>query len=190
MLAALKMGVPDCNFKNLIDISDCISEVIKKDDEIDKIASSCAKSSAVFFLGRGIDYAVAIEGSLKLKEVSYVFSDGYPAGELKHGTLALVDENMLAVVLICDEGICEKCINAVEQIVSRRGRAVVITTLSGMEEKLKDKAECVLSLPHCQSGLSPFLTATAVQLIAYKTAVMLGRNPDKPRNLAKSVTVE
>ncbi len=154
------------------------------------LAAACKKSSAVFFIGRGLDYAAAVEGSLKLKEVSYLYSDGYPSGELKHGTLALVDENTLGVCLICDERTAEKCENAVEQITSRKGRVAVITTLPEVAKRAKADAEFVWELPHCPTKYSPFFTAVALQLAAYETAVSLGRDPDKPRNLAKSVTVE
>ncbi len=166
-----------------------IGELLKVEANAEEIARQCAKSSAVFFLGRGLDYAVAVEASLKLKEVSYVFSDGYPAGELKHGTLALIDENTLSVVVICNPALAEKCCNAVSQIISRRGKVAVITCLADVAEKLKDSA-AVWLLPQCPAVLSPFVSAVALQLVAYKTAVLLGRDPDKPRNLAKSVTVE
>lgn len=166
-----------------------IGKILQNGERAERFAELCAQSKAVFFLGRGIDYAVAVEASLKLKEVSYVFSDGYPAGELKHGTLALVDENTLSVFVICDEALAEKCLNAVSQVASRKGRAAVITCVEGVAEKLGDTAE-VWEIPACPVLLSPFLSAVALQLVAYRTAVILGRDPDKPRNLAKSVTVE
>lgn len=153
------------------------------------LANMCARSSGVYFLGRGYDYAVALEGSLKLKEVSYVPSEGYPAGELKHGTLALIDENTVSVVLITDSELASKSENAVEQVLSRGGKVAVITCLPEVCERLKNKAEIIL-LPACNKLLSPLVTAIAVQELAYRTAVILGRDPDKPRNLAKSVTVE
>lgn len=166
-----------------------IGKVLTENAAAEEIARECVKSSAVFFLGRGVDYAVAVEASLKLKEVSYIFSDGYPAGELKHGTLALVDENTLGVCIICDPALAEKSENAVEQVISRKGKAAVITTIGSVAEKFKDRAKVWL-LPQCPAPLSPFLSAAALQLVAYRAAVMLGRDPDKPRNLAKSVTVE
>lgn len=153
------------------------------------IAGECARSRAVFFLGRGSDYSAAVEASLKLKEVSYVFSDAYPAGELKHGTLALIDEKTLSIFIICEETVAEKCVNAVEQVLSRKGRAVVITCLDEAEQKLKDKAE-IWRIPRTIPQLMPVLSAIALQKVAYYTAIELNRNPDKPRNLAKSVTVE
>ncbi len=152
------------------------------------IAAECVKSSAVFFLGRGIDYDVAVEASLKLKEVSYIFCDGYPAGELKHGTLALIDEKTFAVFIICDGRTAEKCVNAAEQVLSRGGRIAVITSLDDVAERFAEIP--VWKLPQSPAILSPFSSAIAVQRIAYEAAVMLSRDPDKPRNLAKSVTVE
>lgn len=174
---------------DLIAVSEKIADVLADEKTAAAIAGQCAISSAVFFLGRGVDYPVAVEGSLKLKEVSYVFSDAYPAGELKHGTLALVDENTLSVFSICDPELSGKCESAVEQVVSRKGHAAVITTLPQVAERLKDVATVWL-LPECQARFSPFLSSVALQLIAYKAAVILNRDPDKPRNLAKSVTVE
>ena len=175
--------------RELLDICDKIGGVLSECESADKIARKCAESSAVFFLGRGADYAVAVEASLKLKEISYIFSDGYPAGELKHGTLALIDENTLSVIIICDERLAEKCENAASQVQSRKGKVAVVTCLDVVAEKLKESAE-VWKIPECPPELSPFVSAVALQLIAYKTAVILGRDPDKPRNLAKSVTVE
>lgn len=156
---------------------------------VEEVAALCAESSAVFFLGRGIDYAVAVEASLKLKEISYIFSDGYPAGELKHGTLALIDEKTLSIFIITDPALAEKCENAVEQVISRKGKAAVFTTLPQVAEKLKDRVMVCL-LPQCETRFSPFITSAALQKVAYRTALILGRDPDKPRNLAKSVTVE
>lgn len=153
------------------------------------LANMCAGASGVYFLGRDIDYAVALEGSLKLKEVSYVPSEGYPAGELKHGTLALIDEKTVSVVLITDEELAGKSENAVEQILSRGGRAAVITNIQEVCDRLSKRVK-VINLPECDRFLSPLITAIAVQKLAYETAVILGRDPDKPRNLAKSVTVE
>lgn len=173
----------------ILDISRKIEEVLSDDPSAQRISSACAEASAVFFLGRGIDYAVAVEASLKLKEISYIFSDGYPAGELKHGTLALIDGETLSVFIISDGALAEKCKNGVSQVASRGGKVAVITTLQEVADELAETA-LVWKLPDCPPTLSPYLSATALQLIAYKTAVALGRDPDKPRNLAKSVTVE
>ena len=156
---------------------------------ISSLADMCARSDGVYFLGRDLDYAVATEGSLKLKEISYIPSEGYPAGELKHGTLALIDIRTASVVIITDKSLASKSENAVEQILSRRGKVAVITNLKEVEEELKDKVQ-IIKIPECDKYLSPLLSAVIVQLLAYKTSLLLNRDPDKPRNLAKSVTVE
>jgi len=153
------------------------------------LAHICASSSGVYFLGRDLDYAVALEGSLKLKEVSYVPGEGYPSGELKHGTLALIDVNTTSVVVITDENLAGKSENAVEQILSRGGKVAVITNVDEVKERFSGKLP-VASLPKCDKFLSPLLSAVAVQTLAYRAAAVLGREIDKPRNLAKSVTVE
>lgn len=170
-----------------------VAELCRKvieDIDMSSLAHICSRSRGVYFLGRDLDYAVALEGSLKLKEISYVPGEGYPAGELKHGTLALIDGKTTSVFLITDEKLAGKCVNAVEQVVSRGGKAAVITNVKGVAEKLPKGVKTVITLPACGDYLSPFLTAVAVQMLAYLTAVILKRDPDKPRNLAKSVTVE
>lgn len=165
-----------------------ISETLESLD-MRSLAHICASSSGVYFLGRDLDYAVALEGSLKLKEISYVAGEGYPAGELKHGTLALIDVNTTSVVLITDKGLAGKSENAVEQVLSRGGKVTVITNIEEVEKRFVGKLPLV-SLPACDKFLSPLLSAVAVQMLAYKAAAVLGREIDKPRNLAKSVTVE
>ena len=157
--------------------------------DIRPLAHICASSSGVYFMGRDLDYAVALEGSLKLKEVSYVAGEGYPSGELKHGTLALIDINTTSVFIITDAELAGKSENAVEQVLSRGGKVAVITNVQEVKERLSGKMPAI-SLPECDKYLSPLLSAVAVQLLAYRTAVILKRDPDKPRNLAKSVTVE
>ena len=156
---------------------------------ISPLADMCARSSGVYFLGRDIDYAVATEGSLKLKEISYVPSEGYPAGELKHGTLALIDIRTVSVVIITSKELAEKSVNAVEQVLSRRGKVAVISNIYGIKKRLGGRAQ-VIKIPKCTEYLSPLISVTVLQLLAYETALLLDRDPDKPRNLAKSVTVE
>jgi len=167
----------------------CFKKIFDKEDSAKQIAAECARSRAVFFLGRGADYDLAREASLKLKEVSCIFSSGYPAGELKHGTLALIDGDTLSVFIICSARLAEKSISSVEQVTSRGGRAAVITTLPQVAQALKNKAICFL-LPRCGAEGGIFSAAAALQLVAYHTAILCGKDPDKPRNLAKSVTVE
>lgn len=153
------------------------------------LADMCARSDGVYFLGRDIDYAVALEGSLKLKEISYIPSEGYPAGELKHGALALIDIKTVSVVIITKKSLAAKCENAVEQVLSRKGKVAVISNLDETEKRLGGKV-IFIKIPQCDEYLSPLLSAEVVQLLAYETSLLLDRDPDKPRNLAKSVTVE
>lgn len=175
--------------KELTDVAEMIPSVISDDANADCFSDMCAESFAVFFLGRGADYDAAVEASLKLKEVSYIFSDAYPSGELKHGTLALVDESTLSVFIICQPETANKCLSAVHEVLCRGGRAAVLTSVPEAAEEL-GKYLSVWKLPTVSPRLAPFLSAAALQRVAYLTAVRLGRNPDKPRNLAKSVTVE
>lgn len=185
--AGTSPSVRDCALEN---ISKKVEEIALDGTYAPAIAKLCVQSRAVFFLGRGYDVDVATEASLKLKEVSYIFSDGYPAGELKHGTLALVDESVLSIVIICDGALAEKSKNAVEQILSRGGKVAVVTTLPPIYAALSGRVQAVWLLPEVPSHLSHFLSSTALQLVAYHAALLTGHNPDKPRNLAKSVTVE
>ncbi len=157
---------------------------------VDDLARACAGSSGVYFIGRGADYPVALEGSLKLKEVSYIPGEGYPAGELKHGTIALIDGSAVAVAVITDRTLAEKTASAAEQIYSRGGRVAVICAEGCAPENLRERAEFFIEVPCCGRFASPILSVIPLQLLAYRTAVTLGRDPDKPRNLAKSVTVE
>lgn len=153
-------------------------------------ARACASSAAVYFIGRGADYPVALEGSLKLREVSYIPGEGYPAGELKHGTIALIDGGTLTVAVITEKKIGEKTASAVEQIYSRGGGVGVICAEDCAPAGLKERAEFFIEVPACHKFISPLVSVIPLQLLAYRTAVILGRDPDKPRNLAKSVTVE
>ncbi|MGN1060782.1 MAG: glutamine--fructose-6-phosphate transaminase (isomerizing) [Candidatus Coproplasma sp.] len=172
----------------LLEVASLFGQVFN-DDKSAELAKDCIKSRAVFFLGRGYDSDAAVEAALKLKEVSYIFSDSYPAGELKHGTLALVDGETLSVIIVGDERFADKSESTIEQIISRGGRAAVITDSGAVAARLAGRAKVWL-LPKSKPALSIMLSAAALQLTAYRAAVLLERNPDKPRNLAKSVTVE
>ena len=162
---------------------------LSRSEKVKEWARALCQKKSVYFIGRGADYAAAIEGSLKLKEVSYLASEGYPAGELKHGTLALVGEDAPVVALLSDARLAEKTMNAVYEVRSRGARVFLITTLPSCTEGVLPD-EDVLLLPSCEAVFSPLCTAVPLQLLAYETAVLLGHDPDKPRNLAKSVTVE
>ena len=164
-------------------------DALSRSEKVKDWARVLCQKKSVYFIGRGADYAAAIEGSLKLKEVSYLASEGYPAGELKHGTLALVGEDAPVVALLSDARLAEKTMNAVHEVRSRGAQVFLITTLPSCAEGVLPE-EDVLLLPACEAVYSPLCTAVPLQLLAYETAVLLGHDPDKPRNLAKSVTVE
>ncbi len=145
-------------------------------------------AASVYFIGRGADYVAALEGSLKLKEITYLPSEGYPAGELKHGTLALVEEGTPVVAVLTSEKLAEKTMNAVHEVYARGARVFLITSL----EAYADAAELTgaVVIPPCGDVFSPMLSVIPLQLLAYYVALARGNDPDKPRNLAKSVTVE
>jgi glucosamine--fructose-6-phosphate aminotransferase (isomerizing) len=140
------------------------------------------------FLGRGLHYPIALEGALKLKEISYIHAEGYPAGEMKHGPIALVDENMPVVVLAPHDGWREKTLSNLREVRSRDGIAIVIATRADRE--VSDAANDVLVIPETIPELQPILSVIPLQLFAYHVAVRRGCDVDQPRNLAKSVTVE
>ncbi|MDE7194670.1 MAG: SIS domain-containing protein, partial [Oscillospiraceae bacterium] len=174
----------------------------KKEDfsQIARLAQKCLQAAetvrswtpyvlnakSVYFIGRGVDYCAALEGSLKLKEISYLPSEGYAAGELKHGTLALVDEKTPVVAILTQHELAEKTMNAVHETRSRGARVFLITSLPEFAES-KEVTESVL-IPKCREIFSPILSVIPLQ--AYYAAIARGNDPDKPRNLAKSVTVE
>lgn len=190
-LLALQLADKDVTERHCAELKKAPELILETLQNIDiyALAEMCARARGVYFLGRGIDYAIALEGSLKLKEVSYLAGGGYPAGELKHGTLALIDSGTLSAFIINDPAIASKGANAVEQTLSRGGMVAVITNLPEVQAQFAGRAE-VIKLPECGKYFSPFVSATALQYLAYRAAVTLDRDPDKPRNLAKSVTVE
>ena len=145
-------------------------------------------AKSVFFLGRGADYVAACEGSLKLKEISYLPSEGYPAGELKHGTLALVDGRTPVVAVVTDPALADKTMNAVHEVYARGAAVFLITNVSACLSCAEITASVLL--PKCEPAYSPMLSSLPLQLLAYYVAIARGNDPDKPRNLAKSVTVE
>ena len=143
---------------------------------------------SVFFLGRGADRCAALEGSLKLKEISYLPSEGYAAGELKHGTLALVDTRTPVVAIACDEALADKTMNAVHEVYARGAKVFLITPFEELT-RAREVTDSVL-IPRCEPAFSPMLSVIPLQMLAYYVSLALGNDPDKPRNLAKSVTVE
>ena len=188
-LAASRAALKGRSAPSLAPFPALCEDALSRSEKVKEWARALCQKKSVYFIGRGADYAAAIEGSLKLKEVSYLASEGYPAGELKHGTLALVGEDAPVVALLSDARLAEKTMNAVHEVRSRGARVFLITTLPSCAEGVLPE-EDVLRLPACEAVYSPLCTVVPLQLLAYETAVLLGHDPDKPRNLAKSVTVE
>lgn len=162
-------------------------------DDLKQIASRFSDKSSIFFIGRNLDYAISLEGSLKLKEISYIHSEGYAAGELKHGTLALIDENALVIAIITQSQLAEKTENAINQVASRGATVVVLSNddkFSSFAYRRENNVDYAFVIPETDELFSPLLSVIPLQLFAYYMALARGCDPDKPRNLAKSVTVE
>ncbi|MFI3229547.1 MAG: glutamine--fructose-6-phosphate transaminase (isomerizing) [Bacillota bacterium] len=164
------------------------SLVLGNFDKLCDIAHAFFTSNNVFFLGRNLDYATALEGSLKLKEISYIYSEGYPAGELKHGTLALIEEHSLVVVIATQHDVAQKTMNAMHEVKARGAKILLVTQIEAYFAT--DEADFIVQLPAVPDILMPILSIIPLQLFAYFMALAKGNDPDKPRNLAKSVTVE
>ncbi len=165
-----------------------IREILARDEKIDDIARRYAHHSNFLYLGRGYNFPVALEGALKLKEISYVHAEGYPAAEMKHGPIALIDENMPVVVVAPQDEFYKKILSNMEEVKSRGGRIIAIT--SEGDEQVKKLADDVIEIPRTMRHLTPILAVVPLQLLAYHIAVERGCHVDQPRNLAKSVTVE
>jgi glutamine---fructose-6-phosphate transaminase (isomerizing) len=156
---------------------------------MEEIAAKFHHRSDFLYLGRGINYPIALEGALKLKEISYIHAEGYAAGELKHGPIALIDETMPVIVIAPHDRIFEKTVSNVQEVAARGGRIILVTDPQGAREAVTDSV-AILTLPEMPATVAPIVYAVPVQLIAYHTAVIMGTDVDQPRNLAKSVTVE
>ena len=174
--------------QNMTLIPEKVKEVLEMDQEIEKIAAAYKDSSNCLFLGRGFNFPVALEGALKLKEISYIHAEGYPAAEMKHGPIALIDENMPVVVVATKRGHYEKVVSNIQEIKSRKGKIVAIV-MKG-DTTVKELADHCIEIPETLEALTPLLTTIPMQLLSYYIAVMRECNVDQPRNLAKSVTVE
>jgi glucosamine--fructose-6-phosphate aminotransferase (isomerizing) len=172
----------------LIELPRQINAVLKREQEFEAIAHELSHARDVLFLGRGIHYPIALEGALKLKEISYIHAEGYAAGELKHGPIALIDEAVPVIVLAPRDDLYEKSISNMQEVAARGGRIILITSADAGEPGAG--VEAVVRLPKVHAFTSPILSCLPVQLLAYHTAVMIGTDVDQPRNLAKSVTVE
>ncbi len=165
-----------------------IEETLQLDPQVEKIARRYMNARDFLYLGRGINYPIALEGALKLKEISYIHAEGYPAGEMKHGPIALIDENMPVVVLAPRNANYEKVVSNMEEVIARNGRVIAICSTG--DEEIGGKAEVTIEVPLDSEELTPLLLSVPLQLLAYHVAVLKGTDVDQPRNLAKSVTVE
>jgi len=169
-------------------IPDKVQHILDKNDEIREIAKIYKHAKNALYLGRGVNFPVALEGALKLKEISYIHAEGYPAAEMKHGPIALIDKNMPVFFIVIKDFIHDKVINNMEEVKARSGKIIAIANENDIAvEKLADS---IITIPKTLSNLSPLLTVIPLQLLAYHIAVLRGCNVDQPRNLAKSVTVE
>jgi len=173
----------------LIEVPRLVTEALTLEPQIERLARDIAKSSDVLYLGRGTSYPLALEGALKLKEISYIHAEGYAAGELKHGPIALIDEKMPVVVIAPHDRIFEKTVSNMQEVAARGGRIILMTDPKGAAEATINSME-TLVLPEMPATITPLVYAIPVQLLAYHTAVIMGTDVDQPRNLAKSVTVE
>ena len=169
-------------------IPEKVAATLKSDGIAKEIAAIYKDAKNFLYLGRGFNFPVALEGALKLKEISYIHAEGYPAAEMKHGPIALIDENMPIAVIATKYGHYEKVVSNIQEIKSRKGKIIAVVTKG--DTQVRDIADHVIEVPETLELLSPLLTTIPLQLLSYHIAVMLDRNVDQPRNLAKSVTVE
>ncbi len=196
-LMALKIGkekgiISSTLFNNYLAELKLIPEKIEKalsyNSKVEEIAEQIKDSSNCLYLGRGFNFPVALEGALKLKEISYIHAEGYPAAEMKHGPIALIDENMPTVVIATAKGHYDKVVSNIREIQSRKGKIIAIITEG--DKDVKEIADYYIEVPETIESLTPLITTIPLQLLSYHIAVKLGKNVDQPRNLAKSVTVE
>jgi glucosamine--fructose-6-phosphate aminotransferase (isomerizing) len=175
----------------LVEAPRLVARILKNEGKLKKIAhDELAHRSDALYLGRGMSFPIALEGALKLKEISYIHAEGYAAGELKHGPIALIDEDMPVVVVAPRDELFEKTVSNMEEVAARGGRIILLTN-GGVKKGIKsDMLAAGFSLPKAHDFINPLLFAVPAQLLAYHTAVAMGTDVDQPRNLAKSVTVE
>ena len=178
----------DETIHELVQIPDKIRKVLKQNDKIKEVAKRFAKASNCLYLGRGWNFPVALEGALKLKEISYIHAEGYPAAEMKHGPIALIDEQMPVVFIATHHALYQKIISNMQEVISRGGHIYAVVTEG--DEQVKKMVDNIIEVPQTIGWLVPLLSVIPLQLLSYHVAVAKGLNVDQPRNLAKSVTVE
>ncbi len=192
MLAEKKGTISASRYYRLLhefnSIPEKIEKTLKCNDQVKEIAKVFSHVSNALYLGRGINFPIALEGSLKLKEISYIHAEGYPAAEMKHGPIALIDEEMPVVVIATRKGQYEKVVSNIMEVKARKGKIIAI--VSEGEEQVRDLADYCIEIPECDELLVPLLATIPLQLLSYHIALLRGCNVDQPRNLAKSVTVE
>jgi glucosamine--fructose-6-phosphate aminotransferase (isomerizing) len=172
----------------LSEIPEKVQTIIAQSHLIEEIAEKYKDKRNFLYLGRGINFPVALEGALKLKEISYIHAEGYPAAEMKHGPIALIDEDMPVVFIATKDQIYDKVISNLEEVRARKGKIIAVANYG--DEKIAKMADHVIYIPEASQALVPLLTVIPLQLLAYYIAVKRGCDVDQPRNLAKSVTVE
>jgi glucosamine--fructose-6-phosphate aminotransferase (isomerizing) len=165
-----------------------VKKILDAHEEVEQIAAKYANKQNFLYLGRGYNFPVALEGALKLKEISYIHAEGYPAAEMKHGPIALIDENMPVVFIATKDSTYEKIMSNIEEVRARKGKLIAIATEG--DDFIKTKVDHTIYIPPTLEFLTPILTIIPLQLLAYYIAVQRGCDVDQPRNLAKSVTVE
>ncbi|WP_084399318.1 glutamine--fructose-6-phosphate transaminase (isomerizing) [Henriciella aquimarina] len=175
--------------KVLTELPRLISTTLALDEDIEALARDIAKATDVIYLGRGVHYPIALEGALKLKEISYIHAEGYASGELKHGPIALIDEETPVVFVAPYDALFDKSLSNLQEVAARRGEVILLSDSRGVKAAGDAPAHCV-ELPDCDAFIAPILYSVPVQLLAYHVAVEKGTDVDQPRNLAKSVTVE
>jgi glucosamine--fructose-6-phosphate aminotransferase (isomerizing) len=172
----------------MLELPEQIQSILDNAAEIEAIAERFKDATNFLYLGRGYNFPVALEGALKLKEISYIHAEGYPAAEMKHGPIALIDENMPVVFVAPHDAVFDKIVSNIQEVKARGGRVIAIT--SQHEHVLEDLIDYEIRIPQTADMLYPILSVIPLQLLAYYIAVKRGLNVDQPRNLAKSVTVE
>lgn len=196
-LMALNLGhrrgtISEDYFRQLLyaleSIPDKVEKVLKQNEKIKYIAAEIKDVNNALYLGRGYNFPVALEGALKLKEISYIHAEGYPAAEMKHGPIALIDENMPVIIIATNKSAYDKVVSNIQEVKARR--AIVISIVTEGDEKIKAMSDYTIEIPETEEPLSPLLSVIPLQLLAYHIALLRGCDVDQPRNLAKSVTVE
>jgi glucosamine--fructose-6-phosphate aminotransferase (isomerizing) len=191
-LADFRKAIDQNKYRELVQdlrlIPDAVGKCLDRESEVIKIAKKLASISNALFIGRGINMPIAYEGALKLKEISYIHAEAYPAGEMKHGPIALIDENMPVIAIVTKDPWYEKMVSQIEQAKARGGKVIAVATEG--DDRIKDLCDCILWVPEVPWLLSPVINVLPLQLLAYHIATLRGLDVDQPRNLAKSVTVE